>query len=423
MMAEEQDMAPGAADKWKVVQLFHQAETGVPKSQALVERIERVVKPGAFQNFLGEIDDTSADACQVVFYAPRSPDQVNRLREHGFDTIDFEDALGDGEEGVLVSTYVSAALRKAEERCAQHEEGDYADAMQYVCVLLCHPLDLAASPHCGAGQQHFYLIQDTRKLLITHIVCFHQHPEGAEQPAEHAPDTASLRDSQEAVARRRRKAAKQWQGYVQVRDPLVAAVLQGLDSIPAGSMNTVLLPSESEEAESVISLYLLGGGGSRLQCPPGVDLREALGGVVVQRIENHSLYRSYSAIAVGGPDGGLDAKAGDRSGGPLPRYREDVVWHGTRLKRVDGEGTSLAAKLQSIAERGFDPSRCIKGAAAEGGIWVATSPLPSFGHGCDGLVAFVLCLAKTHFNEWVDATCARVLQRERVLPLYSLVHA
>eukprot|EP00971_Amphidinium_carterae_P316385 6288643-Amphidinium_carterae.1 len=41
-------------------------------------------------------------------------------------------------------------------------------------------------------------------------------------------------------------------------------------------------------------------------------------------------------------------------------------------------------------------------------------------NGCDGLVAFVLCLAKTHFNEWVDTNCARVLQRERVLPLYSL---
>merc|ERR1711948_19022 len=117
-------------------------------------------------------------------------------------------------------------------------------------------------------------------------------------------------------------------------------------------------------------------------------------------------------------------KLGDRSTVGMPaRFREDVVWHGTRLKRVDGEGASLATKLQSIAEQGFDPQRCMKGAAAQGGIWVATSPLESFGHGCDGLVAFIMCLAKTHFNEWVDATCARVLQRERVLPLYALVHA
>jgi len=136
----------------------------------------------------------------------------------------------------------------------------------------------------------------------------------------------------------------------------------------------------------------------------------------VQRIENQPLYLEYTEL---GETDSVMAKPGERP----TRWHEDVVWHGTRLKRTDGEGASIATKLQSIAENGFDPTRCIKGAHAEGGIWVATSPLESFGHGCDGVVAFVLCLAKTRFNEWVDATSARVLRRERVLPLYSLVHA
>jgi hypothetical protein len=215
---------------------------------------------------------------------------------------------------------------------------------------------------------------------------------------------------------RRKKSERQQREYAKVRDPLVKVALQGLERVSVGTMSTVLLPTTSVEAESVVSLYLLGGGGSRMHRPPGVDLREALGGVVVQRIENQPLFKEYSSF-------GLEGTGEASKNGGIQRYREDVVWHGTRLKRMDGEGASLATKLQSIAENGFDPQRCMKGAAAEGGIWVATMPLASFGHGCDGLVAFVLCLAKTYFNEWVDGNCARVLQRERVLPLYSLVHA
>lgn len=256
-------------------------------------------------------------------------------------------------------------------------------------------------------------------------------------------------DHRLALAERRRKIARQQKEYARVRDPLIRVALQGLNTVAMGTTTTVLLPSTSVEAESVVSLYLLGGGGSRVHRPPGVDPREALGGVVVQRIENQPLFCEYQALGLGGASSPAEALLGssfacgpfsteidgadetsprfaDRNGGSclsLPRYREDVVWHGTRLKRIDGEGASLATKLQSIAEKGFEPERCRKGAAAEGGIWVATSPLASFGHGCDGLVAFILCLAKTHFNEWVDATCARVLQRQRVLPLYSLVHA
>merc|ERR1719265_2052235 len=114
--------------------------------------------------------------------------------------------------------------------------------------------------------------------------------------------------------------------------------LQGLERVALGTMSTVLLPTTSVEAESVVSLYLLGGGGSRVNRPPGVDPREALGGVVVQRIENQPLFREYSALAAaeGAMSDSQNAGGENGNGSSQPRYREDVVWHGTRLKKADG---------------------------------------------------------------------------------------
>jgi len=200
--------------------------------------------------------------------------------------------------------------------------------------------------------------------------------------------------------------------YAKVRDPFVKAALLNLEGAELGAANASMLAPGSDEAEAAIALYLLSGGGLRLQLPPGVDAREALGSVVVLRIVNEPLYREYALQSHGQLQ---SAQPGEL------RYREDTVWHGTRLKKTGGEEASLAMKLQSIAANGFDPRRCQKGATSAGGIWVSSSPLISFGSS-DGLVAFVLCLAKTNFNEWVDTSCARVLARERVLPLYALVH-
>mmetsp|Transcript_19541 Transcript_19541/g.45441 ORF Transcript_19541/g.45441 Transcript_19541/m.45441 type:complete len:297 (+) Transcript_19541:3061-3951(+) len=279
------------------------------------------------------------------------------------------------------------------------------------------------------------------------------NPLNIKQITERGTSRIQLVNGPAEVKRRHKQSQQQQQReYARVRDALVKVALQGLEqkaamaktlssstvasSSTAGSSagpTTTLLDASSLEAESVVQLYLLGGGSSRTTPKAaGINPREALGTVVVQRIENAELYKAYSDQGCQ-PEDRWDRQRGSSplrgSAGPPPfldrnqRYREDIVWHGTRLKRMDGEGTSLAAKLQSIAENGFDPLRCEKGAHAGGGIWVASSPMGSFGHGCDGLVAFVLCLAKTHFNEWVDTNCARVLQRERVLPLYSLVHA
>lgn len=402
-------MAPGAADKWKVFQIFHES---ISRSRVRIEHIDRIVAPDSLADFLGSCE---SQECGVGFYAPSGSSQLARLKTHGFCAQDFEEVPCHGFGVPIASQAVTAHQRSPGP--LHLSVGNPCGGERCLCVVLTHPLDSTAEHSLrssASGTCREYCVKDPSQLLLAHLVWYQQLPEDRPPNATDVPaPLESLEDLE--VADRRRRLAKQQREYVKVRDPLIKVALQGLDTIPAGSLSTVLLPSTSVEAESVVNLYILGGGGSRHQRPPGVTVREALGGVVVQRIENQQLFEEYSAFA-------HDGSNGEKLFG-APRYREDVVWHGTRVKRIDGEGTSLATKLKSIAEHGFDPSRCMKGAAAEGGIWVASSPLASFGSGCDGLVAFVLCLAKTHFNEWVDSNCARVLQRERVLPLYAIVHA
>jgi len=442
--------APGAADKSKILQLFYE---GIPRSRARVERIDRIAGPGQLQSFLQRFaaDDAVADPsiggesaaeqctsnvdkCRVGFYAPNIASRIPRLREVGFCADDIEELPGVG-FGVPIARHAEIAH---ESRCSvSFLQDQSANNTRCICVILCAP---GAIPNKASSWQQA-CVEEPTQLLLTHIVWYEIAP--SISPDDAAPlvdEVASSRPvapDEPAVAaarappdpqkdkaiERRRQLMRQQREYAKVADPLIKVALQQLESAVLGTTGTVLLPTASSEAESVVSLYLLGGGGARVRCPPGVDPREALGGVVVQRIINQPLYRLYSEFRAQGRV--FDAGAIDdyEKAANSARLREDIVWHGTRLKRVDGVGTSLATKLQSIAEYGFDPTRCTKGAAAEGGIWVATSPLTSFGSSYDGLVAFILCVAKTNFNEWVDATCARVLQRERVLPLYSLVHA
>lgn len=425
MMAEDHGMAPGAADKWKVLQMFHES---ISRSQTRIAQIERIAGPERWTQFLDNVG--GEEECEVGYYAPSGPSQLARLKEDGFSAGDFEDVPRYG-FGVPLVSQAGAAHQRTRSRpnllegssCGGDNPGE-----RCLCVVLFPPQTYGGSSGSRsppAGTWRELCVKDPEHLFLAYVIWYHQLAEEKSVVAPSIPaPIEGFEDKQErrCMTDKKRRLARQQREYAKVRDPLVKVALQGLERVAVGTMSTVLLPTTSVEAESVVSLYLLGGGGSRLQRVPGVDPREALGGVVVQRIENQPLFEEYCSFPLGKEGPGDATKNGERSGG-LPRLHEDVVWHGTRLKRIDGEGASLATKLQSIAEKGFDPQRCMKGAAAEGGIWVATSPLASFGHGCDGLVAFVLCLAKTHFNEWVDATCARVLQRERVLPLYSLVHA
>lgn len=404
MLALRHGMAPGASDKWKGLQLFHES---LSKSQVRVASIDRVVSPEAYHVFCASEGVTEDHECEVVFVSPSSPEQLARVRESGLGSEDMEEVAGLG-TGIPFGVTASVAHRRA------RGQFDPTCGDRCLCLFLCTPALLNGALARGAQEG---CIAEPQRLLLVYTVSYRSVSEASEPNDESFSTHASPScepDRRTSPVERRRQNAKQQREYGKVRDPLIKIALESLERAAAGTMGTVLLPSTSVEAEAVVSLYLLGGGGARQHRLPGVNPREALGGVVVQRIENQPLFMEYSA------QGQAEDSGQERS---VPRYREDVVWHGTRLKRMDGEGVSLATKLQSIAEKGFEPQRCVKGAAAKGGIWVAMSPLASFGSGCDGLVAFVLCLSKTTFNEWVDTNCARVLQRERVLPLYSIVHA
>lgn len=400
---------PGASDKWRVLQLFHET---VSKTKSRVERIDRVVSPADFARFGQQTaSGENAEACGVAFFAPQSWDQLSRVCSSGFDEADLEDVPGLG-SGIPVATTADLALER------RQKQAQGSDCQGFLCVVLCGPQVMWAGGKVAGTRADQYLgrrercIGDPAQLLLVHLVSFKLHDPDKGFPSDEVP--RSLLEDQDLAAgeQRRIRLARQQQVYAKAQDPIIKAALEGLQGFPSGKTGTTLLPGTSAEAEAVVSLYLLGGGAAKIPRPPGVDIREALGGVVVQRIENQPLYAEYMALGDATPQNQYSKG---------PRWREDVVWHGTRVKKDDAG--SLATKLQSIAEHGFDPQRCIKGAAAEGGIWVATNPMQSFGLGCDGLVAFILCLGKTNFNEWVDTSCARILQRERVLPLYSLVHA
>jgi len=424
MAIESHGMPAGAADKWKVLQLFHDS---VPRSHSRVERIDRITNPAVYVRFRSVVGH---GACEVVFWAPTDSSQLSRIQEEGFSERDFEEthALG---KGVHVATRAGIA---AEVACGRN-----TDTPQCISVLLCCPGEDEKDDADGAwaaAEPREYCIEEPDRLLLAYVVWYTPTSSVSEGEKLRRCDLDVHQSVEEADLRaieRRQLYTRQQREYAKVRDSLVKVALQGLEQAAAHQVCTVLLPTGCAEAEAVVSLYLLGGGGTAIARPPGVDVREALGSVVVQRIENRRLHSEYTALGCSavqavaeeaGLGASLFAERDSIGKQKTLRYRESVVWHGTRLKRQDGEDVSLVEKLQSIAEQGFDPHRCLKGAAGHaGGIWVATTPLASFGRGVDGLVAFILCLAKTHFNEWVDTTCARVLQRERVLPLYSLVHA
>ena len=390
MQALEHGMEPpGASDKWRVAQLFYET---VPRSHAKVVRIERMVQPDIFSAFVERTDGgDNASNCGVAFCAQDLEDLQSTLRRGG------------SRSSITLVSDAAVAVRPMMDAMGAD---DMPQAVSLV-VVFCSPdvsqrflgsdgllaSDRPSVPGCE------FRVSDVDQLLVAYVIHFQLSPGRSENAFDFEGRMGSPSPERARSQSRQRK--------VSLTNPLIQDTLQRLPGLREDAAGTVLLSSNSPEAEAVVSLYLQSGGAARLRRPPGVDLREALGGVVVQRFENKLLAQQYLAVQV-------DSDRGQR-------FKEDVVWHGTRLKRSDGDA-SLAHKLQSIAEHGFDPQRCIKGAHAEGGIWVASCPMESFGVGGDGLVAFIICLAKTNFNEWVDTSCARVLQRERVLPLYSLVH-
>jgi hypothetical protein len=197
--------------------------------------------------------------------------------------------------GIPISLAASAAQQRARGALKVLEDSTPSNCDRCLCVLLCHPMASAGSasargPATGASRE--YCIKNPRQLLLAYIVWYQQLPE------DRLTDSLALvpNEASDEKDRRKKRLARQQREYARVRDPLVKVALQSLEKVAIGTMSTVLLPTTSVEAESVVSLYLLGGGGSRVQRPPGVDPREALGGVVVQRIENQPLFKEFMGL-------------------------------------------------------------------------------------------------------------------------------
>lgn len=122
----------------------------------------------------------------------------------------------------------------------------------------------------------------------------------------------------------------------------------------------------------------------------------------VWRVENQPLHEAYCSFAKKG---------------------EVVRWHGTRLRQCDGART-LAEKLRSIANVGFDESLCREEPYfLTRGIWLSKVPYVHFGqHG-----AFALCLVKQRTCDLQTRESDRspaalqVAEGARVLPLYFVI--
>lgn len=469
-------LTPSAADKSDVVRLFHES---IPKARSHVEGVDRLVTPHAFERFASAVE---LEDSEVGFVAVPNVSQslLDRLAEVGFRKEDFREIQG-LPWGVPVSTTAEMALEhirsaaalplrrrsgsvsggatavdgitfgrstsssSSNNACAA-AAGEEDNSRQCVLVVLHGTIRYRSSGNGlnFAAKGRLGCCLDPAQLLPTHAVWYSNTPAPSSEPAggasgeassaagpggsisvkgdgsgasgnasasanagSNSPGGGSRKVSRSASKRRpqsRTIARRRTKEYDDMGGLLIQEATQCLKEATPGTITVQRAPEGGMEAERVIAMYLHM---STDRATAWVDSRAALGSIIVQRISNEPLYRAYESIEVG-------------KEGPT-RYAEHIVWHGVRLKQDDAE-SSLAEKLQSIVVRGFDPKRCRKGAAAEGGIWLSTAPLSAFGTGNSYLSAFMLCVAKIHFNEWVDGGCARVLQNERVLPLYTLVH-
>lgn len=463
----DQGDEPCEADVYRVSMIFHRS---IPRDFAEIECITRVTNASLYSKFRNVA--AAEGGCEVVFYAPPDLRCLGRLRENGLSEEDFQ-----GDEhcnGIRVSLFPGTACAEALSVQKQKSGHPYC-----ICLLLCC-LEYIAKDSGRLVEElpntQNYTVLEPSRLYLAYVIDFwvpsihnsellHNKTHDAEYNAEERHDAEY--DAEE----RHRFARARWQQYQIEAEMLFADSLSRLQSRsaliecadrreacfsprlrPQLQSQCRLIPLEggSQEAGAVISLYLLGGGVAG-QFPSGPSK------IKVHRVENNALYVDYCAQGMAqvtdegeeypsSPRGWCIAqpsrtRARSRSVSrervtttaarpisPSPRrarrsrFREQIVWHGTRLKKEDGANASLEQKLQSIAINGFDPYRCVKGATARGGIWAATAPLASFGKGYDGRVAFFLCTAKTLFNEWVGTSSVRILDRARILPLYIIMH-
>jgi len=380
----------GESDKRKVLQNFFNT---MPKTCVQVDKMERVRNDELYERFQQCLQES--EGSEAAYLCLTDQVQLLRIEEEGFCSTDFiTSELG---TGIHVGTHAGVAHLSAVNKTPQRPRGSY-----YMCVLLCCPgklnSELSGTVTDRLESPREYCILEPQRLYVAYVIRY----QARDSPTTRATILSKIDEVEQRAASNKSLVGQQKVCYNTARDIVVDAAVSNLHDVVAGRITggpaMQLLDRDSDEARRVVWLYACGGGANKLTT------------VKVWRIENLELFRSF-----------IDYSNESREKG-ASKLRDQIVWHGAKLKHSDGDCTPLQMKLQSIAEQGFDPLRCEKGATAHGGIWAATAPLASFGRGRDGMVAFVLCLAKTFFNEWVDTSCVRVLERERVLPLYAVVH-
>lgn len=172
MQAEEMGIPPDAADKLKVLQLFHES---VPRAQVRIERVQRIVGPIAWAQFLC---GTNLDGLEIGYYTPAGPSQLARLCESGFCEDDFEEMHGD-RTGIPVSHSASTAYDRV---CGQFNLLGSSSGRQSgtsercLCVVFCAPQALRDCPMVVAPQSSprasnkEYCVSEPAQLLLAYVL-------------------------------------------------------------------------------------------------------------------------------------------------------------------------------------------------------------------------------------------------------------
>jgi len=170
MKAERQNLLPGAADKWKVLQLFYES---IPRAYVRVERIDRIV---SLSNYFDFVSTMELDECEVRYYVPAGPSQLARLQDAGFCSDDFEEVRGSG-FGIPVYAQASDAYKRA---CAQYNLlEDRQGGERCLCVALLsagasrrHRVDGGVDGSVGTSQNFpsESCITEPEHLLLTYII-------------------------------------------------------------------------------------------------------------------------------------------------------------------------------------------------------------------------------------------------------------
>lgn len=165
MKAEEVGVPPDAADKWKVLQLFHDT---VARARARVERVRRIVDPTKWAKF------NSIEGLEIGYYTPAGPSQLARLQETGFCYGDFEEMLGD-RWGIPVSDHANVAYDRV---CRQFNLLGQCNrgGERCICVLLCVPGALSDGGSADSrtrkkpSNQQEHCVTEPDSLLLAYVL-------------------------------------------------------------------------------------------------------------------------------------------------------------------------------------------------------------------------------------------------------------